>query len=266
MNKLLCGLLLTFSTPLYAQHSVDVSFGSTDFSWEEFRPSFEDGTDVIVADESGELATFDIGYRYTAKNQSLRVAYQSLSGDVDYLGLPTKSTIGVRRPTTTSYTVQGVSAEYGAWFDVDYIKPYMAVLGGYQQRERIIQTATYFSNRNAEDFSFFFWGLQAEAEIFSWNNFTWDVGGKYLHTLGGENESIDNGYTIKLKAFHTLGLFTRFNYEFLPTWEASFIYAVNQGEMKTSSAIEVEGITDPIRQPESEEKTSVITVQLSKTF
>lgn len=277
MNKLLCRLLpcfvITLSAPLLAQHSAEVTIGSTDFSWEEFSIDDIDNQEKRINSESGPLTTLELAYRYSAKNQSFKASYKTQSGDVDYLGARRGVPLGRQFPSVTSYALQSINLEYGKWFDVDYIKPYAAILGGYQARERIIAATQNFDNRAAEAYSNYYWGALLEAELFNWNNLSLDIGGQYTQTVKGKNQSIDRGYTIDLETFRELALYTRINYEFWPSWQASLILSSSQGEMEQSRSINVPIENPPFAgavlstsQPKSKQALSFIGFRLRKGF
>lgn len=278
MNKLLCGilpsLLFAYSASLFAQHSAEVTLGSTDFLWEEFKTDPDNNNqERRINSESGPLTSFELAYRYTDKDQSFKASYKTQSGDVDYLGARRDAPLGNQFPTVTSYALQSLNLEYGKWFNVDYIKPYAAILGGYQARERIIAASQNFDNRAAEDYSNYYWGALLEAELFNWNNLSLDVGGQYTQTVKGKNQSIDQGYTINLEAFRDFTLYTRINYEFWPSWQGSLILSSSQSEMEESRSIEVPIENSPVpgavfitSQPKSKQELSSISLRLSKTF
>lgn len=278
MNKLLCGilpsLLFAYSAPLFAQHSAEVTIGSTDFLWKEFTTDPDNNNqERRINSESGPLTSFELAYRYSAKDQSFKASYKTQSGDVDYLGAASSAPLGTQFPSVTSYALQSLNVEYGKWFDVDYIKPYAAILGGYQARERIIAAGQNFDNRAAEDYSNYYWGALLEAELFNWNNLSLDVGGEYTQTVKGKNQSIDQGYTINLEAFRDFTLYTRINYEFWPSWRGSLILSSSQGEMEQSRDTRVpiensavDGAVLLKSQPKSKQELSSISLRLSKTF
>ncbi len=163
MGKLIYGVvgaLMLLSQSVYAEHKISASYGSASFKWDEFKENI-DGSTGFLNSEEGDLQQFDLSYAYYLPDrQSIAVTFSNLSNSVDYMGLPVGGSGSVGY-SQTDYDMQQLTLEYGAWFEVDYIKPYAAILGGYHQRERIINASVDFKNRLAEKYTYFFLGCIA---------------------------------------------------------------------------------------------------------
>lgn len=270
-NRFFWLLLMSLATPATAQHALELETNLQSFGWQEF--GINKGERQLINEEEGELVGIGLAYSYSQHDKHLKVSFQSTNGDVNYLGAGSNSPFGTKSASNTRYTLQQIESEYGATFDVASIKPYAAILGGYQARERIIAASPGFSNRTAEAFRFWFWGARLEAEVFSYKGFSVDIGSKFTRTVGGKNQSIDERYVIPLQSLITGELYARVHYQFLPSWKASMMVAGSAGKMDASREIkvpfEVPGLDDASKnpsQPESEQRNTAIHLRLTKTF
>lgn len=274
MNKLIYGVVAAFvllSQSAYAEHKVSVGYGSASFNWDEFKEKI-DGSKGFLNSEEGDLQQLDVSYAYYLPNQrNFSVTFSNLSNSIDYMGLPVSGSGSVGY-SLTDYDMQQLTFEYGAWFDVDYIKPYAAILGGYHQRERIINASADFSQRLAEKYTYYFWGALLEAEIFNWSGVSLDVGGQFSHSAEGENHLIDSNTDIPLESINGFSYFARVNYEFFPSWELSLKALKNSAKMHQSNSVKRTVVmpdieyTEEVFQPESEQKMTYVGLSLSKVF
>jgi hypothetical protein len=259
------------SQNVYAEHKISVGYGNASFKWDEFKENI-DGSTGFLNSEEGDLQQFDLSYAYYLPDrQNIAVTFSNLSNSVEYMGLPVGGSGSVGY-SQTDYDMQQLTLEYGAWFEVDYIKPYAAILGGYHQRERIINASTDFKNRLAEKYTYLFWGALLEAEIFNWSGVSLDIGGQFSHSTEGKNNLIDSDTDIPLESINGFSYFARLNYEFLPSWQVTLKALKSSAKMDQSNRVTRTGVTQNIEyteevfQPESEQKITYIGISLSKSF
>ncbi|MDZ7923329.1 MAG: hypothetical protein U5M23_04570 [Marinagarivorans sp.] len=271
MCKLIYGVvsvLVLLSQSVYAEHKVSVGYGSATFNWDEFKENIN-GSIGFLNSEEGDLQQLDLSYTYNLPSrQNIAVTFSNLSNGVDYRGLPVSGSGSVGY-TVTDYDMQQLTIEYGAWF----IKSYAAILGGYHQRERIINASNDFENRLAEKYTYYFLGALLEAEVFSWNGVSLDIGGQFSYSAEGEVHLIDSDTDIPLESINGISYFARVNYEFFPSWEVSLKVLKNSAKMDKSNVGKRKGVADDgtvytqdVFQPESEQTMSYIGLSLSKVF
>ncbi|BCD99915.1 hypothetical protein [Marinagarivorans cellulosilyticus] len=275
MKKIWLPLFTAFLSTVYSSayaeksdHSIAIALGQLDFSWKEFdiNDDFFDPTYVEVVDESGDLNTIHLTYTYEKEDHHFSTQLSRSSGSVNYYGRIIRDTAeDLWDYSTTDYDMTTLEASYGKYFDVDYIKPFAAILGGYTERERTINGNPNFITpypTGNEDMSFYYWGLLLDVELFSWNNLSLNVGAEYnrgvktKQTVSSEGEE---DYTLKLKPLISRKLLTSLHYSFLNDWKASLLLELTKSTMKKSRE-------EKPYQPDSEEDHSYLGLRLQKTF
>lgn len=213
-------------------HFVSLSAGNTDFSWEEF--DVEDGH--TINQEGGILTLVSALYSYQENNKLLSVSLSNTNGDISYLGEKRKSQDKIKYPTSTDYQIREIELSFGKYFYTDYIKPYAYIYGGYQDRERIINQSPDFTQRGAEKYSFYFWGVGMDAELFNWNSFAISSGVYFKNYAHGEITLIDErNHTSPLSQLITTGFKFDLSYTFSHNYKASVTYKSGTGKMDISS-------------------------------
>ncbi|WP_394201375.1 hypothetical protein [Marinagarivorans algicola] len=282
----LLGLLLSGSFAIEVnaqQHQLGIHGGGTDFTWREYLLNNDDVKREALIEE-GTLGAFGLDYAYTDKGSKFKADFTFSSGSIDYFGEINGGTAGERFSSTTDYDLYTIELEYGAWFEMDYIKPYAAVFGGYEQKNRLINPLRSPGGGLDEKFTHWYFGALLEAEIFSWNGLSMDVGGNISRTVRGENDVIgftvsaegartdDYQGTVELRAVYALNLYGRIHYDFLSTWRASFVIESGFADMDkskpTNIPFKLKGTTfnRTIDQPEVEQETTYIGFRLQKAF
>lgn len=277
--KTLATFFLTVAYSTYAaantEHVFQAGYGTLNFDWKEYGQDLQNNTFNIVAEE-GNLPQVMAAYHYREGNEVFSLEYSFAQGDVDYLGIPRGApAFSDKRPSKTDYDIQNIEGRYGAFFDVDYITPYAAIIGGYHRRERDINPFEGSTGGAVETYRNYYVGFLMEAEVFSFNNLTIDVGGEFTRTVDSRVDVTsyqvsDSGRTntgrinVPLKGMSTLKGYARINYEFLPTWEASLSYENSKGDMDESNAVETD--TTPFRHPEAELRQSLIELSITKSL
>ena len=259
---------------LSKEHAVQLGISANDFQWDEFQLNLQNRENAFVK-EDGSLTAINAAYSFTDKGEKLKVEYEHTQGNVDYLGKRQGATISEPlRPSTADYSMNNLEAEYGAWFDMDYIKPYAAVIGGFHKRERDIAPLSTGTNALREDISYYYWGALLEAEIFNWNRFSFDIGTEfnrsvktktqataYLPNEGGRTISITN---IDLEPFITLKGYIRLNYEFLPSWKASLLFESGTSKKERSEGTTAGNVTR--NQPRVTQRIDRINFSITKNL
>lgn len=242
--------------------------GSVDFNWKEFafNDDLFDKEYVEVVDENGDLNRVTLGYSYTEDYKSLSVRLSNTSGTVEYYGRISPDQVGASDYWdygSTKYSMYKIESEYGATFDVDYIKPYMAILGGYTKRDRKflgIEQPPVPPYHEVMDY--FYWGLLLDIELISWNGFSFNIGGQYTRSVEAEQDLVDKNVELKLEPIVAKQFFSSITYRFLDSWAASLIHKKYDSESDASAK-------DPITelfQPESKEDHSYLGLRLEKSF
>jgi hypothetical protein len=249
------------------KHQVSVELGNLSFNWQEFNSdgSLIDPQEINIVDEQGDLPTLSLGYAYEEGLQRIAANYTNSSGSVDYFGL-INVTNGADFFTnlTTDYTIQTLEGEFGQYYDVDYVKPYAAFLSGYSKRERTINgtnDTTIPIPDLVETYTYFYWGLLLEAEVFSWSNFALNLGGEFRQSFKTELEVVSLDFTVPLKVLRTLKFYASVDYEFIPSWTASLRYQDISSELEKSNELD-----NGAFQPRSEEHHSYLGLTVGKVF
>ena len=284
INRILIISALILSPTLQAQdqgnHSAYIDIGSLDFNWKEFGyndDEFDNDTEVEseLVDESGSLTTFAFGYAYSRDDYLFSAQLSQATGTVDYYGMIQidGDRNDYKENLNTNYSIYSLEGSFGKYFDVDYIKPFAAIVGGYSKRERrvngmansvspegdVIDIATA-----TEHMSYLYWGALLDVELFSWNNISANVGAKYSRSVNTEQEFVGDDLTIDLKPLISTELSASVSYEFLPTWKASLRFKKLRSKMAKSNEVASGSLL--IHQPRSEEDHSYLGLHLQKTF
>lgn len=288
INKILIISILILSTNLHAQslasHNGYIEAGSLGFNWKEFHNNndnpFDDETEVEaeVVDESGRLTALHLGYKYILPSGNYFFSTNIIQekGSVDYYGriqIP-----GIRNDyyesLTTNYNINSLEASFGKHFNSHYIKPLIAIVGGYSKRKRRIngmeQSISPIDGKIRsvatvnEHMSYLYWAALLDIELFSWNNISAGVGAKYTRSVNTEQEFVDDDLTIDLKPVISTELLASINYVFLPTWEASLLLKKLRSKMEKSNEVAYDSLL--IHQPRSEQNHNYLGLRLQKTF
>ena len=288
-NKALLGALLIGTSVISATgytkgtHEVYAEVGALDFEWKEFKEEKDSKNKRTVVIEDGALQAFSAGYAYREDNENIAINFKHATDTIDYLGEDNDGAKGILLPSNVEYSLNTIEAEYGSWFNVDYIKPYAAIFGGYHTRDRNILPFEGSTARLDETISFYYWGSKLEAELFNIQGFSLDIGGQFRLSTKGKNKikkssnlnKIDSNFagTANLKQIREIGYFIRFNYAFLESWKATLKYEyskarMNQGNVTNIDLGEVAGVQTftPIFQPKSEQETALVSLRITKSF
>lgn len=269
ISQLISVFILPCSLNCFAQeHTFSAEIGRLDFNWKEFafNDDLFDKEYVEIVDENGNLNRATLGYSYTENYKSLSVRLSNTSGTVGYYGR-----ISPDDPRefdywdygTSKYSNFEVEAEYGAVFEVDYVKPYAAILGGYTKRDRKflgIEEPPVPPYHEVMDYVY--WGLLLDVELVSWNGFSFNIGAQYTRSVDAEQDFVDRDVKLKLDPIVSTVYFSEIKYRFLETWSTSLIYE-NYSSKSDASA------KDPatrLLQPESHEDHSYLGLRLEKSF
>lgn len=252
-----------------AHHNLSVATGNTNFNWEEF--SKDDGRSINQ--EEGTLTSFSVLYSYREGDYQLKGSLTNSSGRIDYLGEKRNSDNKIKFPTTTNYDISEINLSYGKYINTDYIKPYAYIMGGYQDRERIINQSQDFSNRSAEKYTFYFWGVGMDAELFSWNNFSVGGGTYFKNYSNGEITLIDEqNHSSSLKQLKTIGLRLGFSYTFFDKYNAVLEYMRETSKMDISSTSSYSKVINTVEttylytHPKSDQSQDSILVTIGMFF
>lgn len=260
-----------------------IEAGSLEFNWREFDYNddpFDDDEEneskTVVVDEGGDLNAMTLGYSYQEEDHLFSIELNRNQGKIDYYGrIPL---VGDRNDywenLTTDYTIYSLEGTFGKYFEVDYVTPFAAIIGGYSRRERTIngmsQAMTPDSNlidieTINEDMTFFYWAALLDIEVFSWNNISANIGAKYRRSVKTKQKYVESNVTADLKPLVSTELLASLSYEFLPTWEASLRYKTINSKMDQSHPVSTSE-TEQIYQPRSEEDHSYLGLRLQKSF
>ena len=264
-------------------HSGYIEAGSLAFNWREFDYNddpFDDDEEneikTVVVDEDGSLGSVAVGYSYYRNDRLFTIEISQNQGSVDYYGrIPlAEDRNDYWENLTTDYTIYTLEASFGKYFDVDYVTPFAAIIGGYSERERTInglsQSRTPSGNlidieTINEDMSYYYWAALLDIEVFSWNNISANVGAKYRRSVKTKQNFVDSNATAHLEPLVATEILASINYEFLPTWEASLRYKTINSKMEQSYPVATSP-TEEIYQPRSEEDHSYLALRLQKSF
>lgn len=259
--------ILANSLNCYAQeHTFSAEIGSVDFNWKEFafNDDLFDKEYVEVVDENGDLNRVTLGYTYTEESQSLGVSIANTSGSVEYYGRisPDNELISDYWDYgATKYSMFEIESEYGTLFDVDYVKPYAAILGGYTKRDRkFLGIESPPARPYHEVMDYFYWGLLLDVELVSWNGLSFNVGAQYTRSVEAEQELVDDSIELKLEPIVSTLYFSKIKYNFLDSWSASLVYENYTSKSDASAEVDNE------LQPESKEDHSYLGLRLEKSF
>ncbi|HEY7772927.1 MAG TPA: hypothetical protein VIC26_07085 [Marinagarivorans sp.] len=287
-RTLICCAILLLPNLVQAQnqgvHSGYIEAGSLEFNWREFAYNddpFDDDEEneikTVVVDEDGSLGSLAVGYSYYRDDRLFSIEISQNQGKVDYYGrIPLA---GDRNDywehLTTDYTIYSLEATFGHYFDVDYVTPFAAIIGGYSARERTINGMSQSVTPSGslidietinEDMSYYYWAALLDIEVFSWNNFSANIGAKYRRSVKNKQKFVENNVTADLEPLVATEILASISYEFLPSWEASLRYKTINSKMEQNYPTSVPDSIEGIVQPRSEEDHSYLALRLQKSF
>ena len=269
-------LLAAIYTPAYAEKSnqkVAIALGQLDYSWQEFdeNDDLRNPAYVEVVNENGNLSALQATYIFEQEEYHFSAQISHASGTVDYYGRIILEFVTDQWDySKTDYTINTMEFSYGKYFDIDYIKPFASIIGGYTEQERTINGNPDFIAGNnpapyltsVESMHFYYWGLLLDTEVFAWNDFALNIGAEYNRGLKTKQTVATEGeaaYTLKLKPLISRKLLASLHYSFLNSWKASLTLEITKSKIKKSRE-------EKPYQPNSEQDHNYLGLRLQKTF
>lgn len=255
-------------TTLASNHHFELSTANSNLTWEEFA----EGREKSINREDGSLSSLALGYSFQQNDNRIDLNLSTSKGTVDYLGEKKNSIDDVKYPTTTDYHINEYELLFGKYYSTDFITPFAYINGGYQDRERTINPFPNSSNRTAEHYTFYFWGIGLDAEIFNWNNISINSGLYFKNYVMGEVESVDAGFSKPLEQLKITGFKFGVSYSFLKHYKTSLMYLTESGSMPRSNDYIYTEIINGVEatktstQPESDQKIDEVKLSVAFVF
>jgi hypothetical protein len=278
----LLGVVAVTSLPAVAEHQLGLSRGDYDFRWVEsarrdqlnlaFPLDLPDGKYTLV-EESGTLDQDGLQYAYREEAERFALTYQRTQGQVAYSGLSQgdiffADELNDFKRSATRYDIHNIEAEYGANFEVDYIKPYAALFGGYQRRQRDILPIS--SNPGlAEVIRYYYWGVKLEAELFKVYGLGVTLGADLFHTTEEKQDasqlaqdgSLSERKVFALERMYGLNYYAALHYDFMERYRLALQHKTGEAHLRRSVSYEL-----GIAQPKSDQDTTSTQLALSVRF
>lgn len=246
---------------LAQEHNVYLDLGSFDFGWKEFDFEEDNFDYVEVVDESGSLNSIGLGYSYAEGDNKISVNFNRQSGSVDYYGrviVPGDDDFWA--DSSSDYSITTIEGVFGKYFEVDYVKPFAGIIGGYSERERVIHGVDPAPPITTEKMDYFYWGLLLDVEVFSWQNFSVNLGAQFTRSAEGKQRFIEDKIEVNLEQVAAHRYTASANYNFYESWSAGIVFFMQESKMDRSEAV------DDLLQPESKEDHSYLGLRLEKSF